>query len=166
MHRNLRKLVQFLAPGAANDWRCKSTLVTNVNRGRLKGKSRSNWGERSWYFCFSIRTEALYIIAQWSHTLTSLINVALLLFFLGKYARPYKVIKDPSFIYFWKKIIEKLGKNGKIGYFQKLIYSITKIPGPSFIRFRYFFQYICNPTFIREIRVEVVWFFSWTKWLA
>ena len=30
----------------------------------------------------------------------SLINVSLRLFFLGKYFRPYAVIKDPSFIYF------------------------------------------------------------------
>ena len=44
-------------------------------------------------------------------TLISLINVALRLFFWGKYFRPYAVIKDPSFIYFLKKIIEKLSKN-------------------------------------------------------
>ena len=33
-------------------------------------------------------------------TLISLINVALSLLFLGKYSRPYAVIKDPTFIYF------------------------------------------------------------------
>ena len=33
-------------------------------------------------------------------TLTSLINVALRLSFLGKYSRPYAVIKDPTVIYF------------------------------------------------------------------
>ena len=36
------------------------------------------------------------------HTLISLINVALRLFLLGKYSRPYAVTKDPSLIHFRK----------------------------------------------------------------
>ena len=44
-------------------------------------------------------------------TLTSLINVGLRIFFLRKYSRPYAVIPDPTFIFFWKKIIENLGEN-------------------------------------------------------
>ena len=80
-----------------------------------------------------------------STTLISLINVALRLFFLEKYSRPYVVIKDPTFICFLKKIIEKSGENRKKWLFSKAsLYMVTKIPGPtlvpdpSFIRIIYF----------------------------
>ena len=49
-------------------------------------------------------------------TLISQINVALRLFFLGGYSRPYAVIKKPLGLFKnWVKI-------EKSGYFQKLLY--------------------------------------------
>ena len=60
--------------------------------------------------------------------------------------------------------MKKLGENRKKWLFSKAsLCSVTKIPGPalvpdpSFIRIRYFLQtptVICNPAFIREIRVQ------------
>ena len=44
---------------------------------------------------------------------------------LGKYSRPYAVIKDPTFTYFWKKSWKNWVKIEKSGYFQKLLYSIA-----------------------------------------
>ena len=47
---------------------------------------------------------------QWDsnpNNLISLINVALRLIFLWNHSRPYAVIKDPTFIYFWKKSLNK-----------------------------------------------------------
>ena len=63
--------------------------------------------------------------------LISLINVALRLFFLRKYSRPYPVIKDPSSIYFWKKSLKNWVKIEKSGYFQRIIYMFYKNSRPS-----------------------------------
>ena len=78
--------------------------------------------------------------------LLHLINVALRLFFLGKYSNPTQLIKTLR-LFIFEKIIEKLCENRKKWLFAKAsLYSVTKIPGPtlvldpSFIRFRYFFQ--------------------------
>ena len=55
---------------------------------------------------------------QWIQSnLTSLISVAPWLFFWGKYSRPYAVIKDPTFIHFWKKSCKNWVKIEKSGYF-------------------------------------------------
>ena len=54
-------------------------------------------------------------------TLMSLINVGLRLFFLRKYSRPYAVIPDPTFIYFWKKSLNIWVKIEKSGYFQQFL---------------------------------------------
>ena len=98
------------------------------------------------------------IILQKNCTLISLINVALRLFFLGKYSRPYVDMKDPMFNYFIKSFKNwvKIEKTS--------LYSVTNIPGRldqfSFRLLAYqvliFFpdpSFICNPMFIREIRV-------------
>ena len=54
-------------------------------------------------------------------TLMSLINVELRLFFLRKYSRPYAVIPDPTFIYFWKKSLKIWVKIETSGYFQQFL---------------------------------------------
>ena len=50
------------------------------------------------YFDVMWNTMFLYI-----STLSSLINDALRLSIFGKNSRPFRIIKDPSFIHFWKK---------------------------------------------------------------
>ena len=96
-------------------------------------------------------------------TLISLINVGLRLFFLRIYSRPYTVIPDPTFVYFWKIIIENLGENRKKWLFSAIsLFNLTKIsgppivPDPSLIRFRYFFQTLrlfATLRLLRDIRV-------------
>ena len=108
------------------------------------------WETLKLYYNLAFQAKFTYIgirAPAYGSTLISLINVALWLFFLGKYSRSYAVSKDPSFIFFLKKIIEKLGENRKKWLFSKAsLYSVTKIPGPtlvpdpSFIRIREFYR--------------------------
>ena len=43
------------------------------------------------------------------------------LFFLRIYSRPYAVIPDPKFIFFWKRLLKIWVKIEKSGYFQQFL---------------------------------------------
>ena len=117
---HLRRVAEF---GNVWPYRRPGPIMNN----RFAGIRNRGWGKRRVRFALitvSSRLPSAWFcqntIWKWEKrviTRTSLINVALWLFFLGKYSRPYAVIKDPTFIHFWKKSCKNWVKIEKSGYF-------------------------------------------------
>ena len=115
---NIRKFCRKKESSTANIIIEISLLFSEVSEFPSRVKLMCNFLVHFLYDYGTFTVEYCYVLFEFHSTyilftVFSLINVALRLFFLGKYSRPYTVIKDPSFIYFWKKIFEKLGENRK-----------------------------------------------------